>query len=107
MRTNAILVTVAIVIVSVLILYSPNPPTASIHKKVFPLLPKKITLTAPFVYQNPNPELVQLLAEYEAFLREAMGNNLAPGIAVAIIQDTSIVYLKGFGVRDEHAKDTV
>src|SRR5258708_936925 len=107
MKTNSILLTVAIAIILAFIFRSPNRPTASIHKKVFPPLPKKITLTAPFVYQNPNPEVAQLLTEYEAFLHGAMENNLAPGIAVAIVQDTSIVYLKGFGVRDERTKDTV
>jgi len=107
MKMNYTLLTVAIVLVLALILYSPNHPNATIHETVLPPLPNKITLTAPFVYQNPNPEVRQLLAEYETFLRGAMENNLAPGIAVAIIQDTSIVYLKGFGIRDEHTKDTV
>src|SRR6266850_875296 len=106
MKMNYTLLTVAIVLVLALILYSPNHPNATIHETVLPPLPNKITLTAPFVYQNPNPEVRQLLAEYETFLRGAMENNLAPGIAVAIIQDTSIVYLKGFGIRDEHTKDT-
>ena len=107
MRTKYILLSLAIVLVFGVILYSPNHPNATTHKKDVPPRPKKITLTAPFVYQNPNPEVGQLLTEYEAFLRGAIENNLAPGIAVAIIQDTSIVYLKGFGIRDEHTKDTV
>src|SRR5258706_615617 len=107
MKTNYILLTVAIAIVTGLILYSPNHPNATTHKKVLAPGPKKITLTAPFVYHYSNPELGQLLAEYEAFLRTALETNLAPGIAVAIIQDTSIVYLKGLGVRDEKSKDTV
>ncbi len=107
MKTNYILLTVAIGIVLALILYAPSHPNATPPKKVLPLRPKKITPTAPFVYHYSNPELGQLLAEYEAFLREAVGNKLAPGIAVAIIKDTSIVYLKGIGIRDEHTKDTV
>jgi len=107
MKTNYIMVTVAIGIVLALILYAPSHPNATPPKKVLPVRPKKITPTAPFVYHHSNPALRQLLEEYETFLREALGNKLAPGIAVAIIKDTSIVYLKGFGIRDEHAKDTV
>jgi beta-lactamase class C len=106
MKTNYIL-TLAIVLVVALILYSPNHPTATTHTKALPAQSKKITLTGPSIYPDPNPELNQLLAEYESFLRESLENNLAPGIAVAIIRDTSIVYLKGLGVRDEHTKDTV
>ena len=107
MRTKYILLGLAIVIVFGIILYSPNLPRATTHKKVLAPQPEKITLAAPFVYQNSNPEVRQLLAEYEAFLQDALGNNRAPGMAVAIIQDTSIVYLKGFGIRDEQTKDSV
>jgi beta-lactamase class C len=107
MRTKYILISLAIVLVFGFIVHSPDPPKTIPPVKEVPLQPVKKTLTTPFIYQNPNPELAQLLIEYEAFLQGTMKNNLAPGMAVAIIQDTSIIYLKAFGLRDERTKDTV
>jgi beta-lactamase class C len=66
-----------------------------------------MTLRNPFVYQDPNPYLQKLLMEYGAFLQNAIDNHQAPGIAVAIIQDTSIIYLRGLGLRDETQGDPV
>ncbi|MEM1319455.1 MAG: serine hydrolase domain-containing protein [Bacteroidota bacterium] len=43
----------------------------------------------PFV----NPHQAALLKDYEAFLQQSS----LPGMAIAIVRDTSIIYLKGFG----------
>lgn len=107
MRTKYILLSLAIALVFAFILYPTHTPKPVYRKKPEPPQIKKITLTNPFVYQNPNPEFTQLLTEYEAFLKGALQNNLAPGIAVAIVKDTSIVYLKGFGFRDQRTRDSV
>ena len=39
-------------------------------------------------------------AEFEAYVAEALLRFDVPGAAVAVIQDNSVVYLKGFGVRE-------
>lgn len=69
--------------------------------------PETEALTSPYVYQGGNPHLNQLLSEYELFMARAIENNLAPGAAVAIIKDSSIVYLRGFGLRDAHTKKPI
>jgi beta-lactamase class C len=64
-------------------------------------------ITAPFVFTDLNPYTQQLLLEYSEFIQRAIGNNLAPGAAVAIIKDSSIIFLKGFGLRDVTTGDSI
>ncbi|MBY0434461.1 MAG: beta-lactamase family protein [Cyclobacteriaceae bacterium] len=52
------------------------------------------------IVETDNPEFQQLLNEYEQYIQKSMEKNAAPGVAVAIVQDTSILFIKGFGVRD-------
>lgn len=82
--------------------HTPPPVAAadSIHKDTH-------ALTAPYVFFDQNPHLQKLLTEYESFLRTSLRNGLAPGIAVAIVRDTSIIYLKGLGLRDQNQQDSV
>ncbi len=62
---------------------------------------------SPFILTDPNPYTQQLLLEYKDFIERAIGNNLAPGAAVAIIKDSSIIFLKGFGLRDSKTRDSI
>lgn len=85
---------------------TPAPiPNTPLRASIAPL--HEEVLTAPFVYQDSNPYLQQVLTEYESFITRAVNNGLAPGAAVAIIKDSSIVYLKGFGLRDTHKQDSI
>jgi beta-lactamase class C len=59
------------------------------------------------VYNDPNPYTHQLLLEYNDFIERAIGNGLAPGAAVAIIKDSSVIFLKGFGLKDIKKKDSI
>lgn len=68
---------------------------------------KEEILTAPYIYKNVNPYLDQVLSEYESFISRAIENNLAPGAAVVVIKDTSVIYLKGFGLKDTRTKEPV
>jgi beta-lactamase class C len=54
-----------------------------------------------------NPHILKLLAEYEAILKELMERSHTPGAAVAIVRDSSILYLRGFGVKALGNKDSV
>ena len=51
-------------------------------------------------YADPNPFTQKLLSEYEAFIERAIRAGASPGAAVAIVKDSSIIYLKGFGLND-------
>jgi beta-lactamase class C len=62
---------------------------------------------APAITLSANPHWIELLNEYESYIREAIGNGEAPGAAVAIVKDSSVLFLKGFGQSDTAKKDSV
>lgn len=66
------------------------------HKKVAPA----ITLSA-------NPHWIELLKEYDEYIHDAIENGEAPGAAVAIVKDSSVLFLKGFGLGDTKEQDSV
>lgn len=54
-----------------------------------------------------NPHLVSLLSEYEQTIKKIMKRTGIPGAAVAIVKDTSIIYMKGFGLKTLGTSDSV
>ena len=52
-----------------------------------------------FVVPNSNPHIQKLLIDFQDFVNEAIATGQTPGAAVVIVKDTSIIYLKGFGVK--------
>jgi beta-lactamase class C len=62
------------------------------------VLPEKI---------EPNPYVENLLTDYENNLRSQLAKTKTPGVSVAIVQDTTVIYLKGFGLRQVGTKDSV
>lgn len=48
-----------------------------------------------------------LLSTYEDYINESLTLTGTPGAAIAIIQDSSIIYLKGFGVRNVNTNEPV
>ncbi len=59
------------------------------------------------VFHTDDPEWNQLFDQYSEFIQHAIDMNLAPGAAVAIVKDSSIIFLKGFGYRNTSTKDLV
>ncbi|MEJ1240694.1 serine hydrolase domain-containing protein [Chryseolinea sp. T2] len=55
----------------------------------------------------PNPILEKVIEEYDEKLNALMEKAQTPGIAVAIVHDSTIVYLKGIGVRSVNGPDSV
>ncbi len=53
-----------------------------------------------YIAHSANPHWQALLADYEHFLQRALDKNQAPGVAVAIVQDSSVLYANGLGLRD-------
>jgi beta-lactamase class C len=60
-----------------------------------------------FVYSEPNPFIHDAIGEYEGFIKTMIANRQAPGAALAVVHDTSIVFVKGFGLREAGKTDSV
>jgi beta-lactamase class C len=56
---------------------------------------------------DPNPFVENALKEFEGFVKTAIANRQAPGAAVAIVKDTTIILLKGYGLRDTRKPDSI
>ena len=56
---------------------------------------------------DSNPYMQMVIADYDEFIERAIKKGIAPGAAVAIIRDTSIVFLKGFGLRQSGTTDSI
>lgn len=54
-----------------------------------------------------NPYVEDFVADYASYLEEKSERGSAPGFAVAIVKDSSIVYLKAFGVKEANTRDSV
>lgn len=54
-----------------------------------------------------NPHLEKAIEEYELQLSMKQLLAKAPGAAIAIVKDSTVVYLKGFGVRELGTRDSV
>jgi beta-lactamase class C len=62
---------------------------------------------SPFIYQYPDSGFQQILVKYDSFITKSIRGGMAPGAAVVIVRDTSIVFLKGFGLRNSQKKEPV
>lgn len=58
-------------------------------------------------YPDPNPYMQQVVSSYENFIRQAIKGGTAPGAAVAIVRDTSIIFLQGFGLKQMGIQDSI
>lgn len=58
-------------------------------------------------FPDPNPYMQEVVSAYGAFLENAIKKGMAPGAAVAIVRDTSIIFLKGFGLKQTGTTDSI
>ncbi len=73
--------------------------------KVEPTKPapkKKIILN-----HDPNPFVNSFLTEFDSYVKTMVANHQAPGAALAVVKDTSIIFLKGYGLRELGKPDSV
>lgn len=56
---------------------------------------------------DPNPFIAEILADYERKIDSLSNISHTPGAAIAIVYDTTIIFLKGFGVRKIGTHDQV
>jgi len=66
-------------------------------------VPKKIVTTPPYY----NPKLEEFLAAYESEIEALMKSSGVPGAAIAVVKDSNIVFLKGFGVKMAYGSDSI
>lgn len=80
---------------------------------VVPLFDKKqiaknsVAGHAPVIRRAPNPYMIRLTEAYEKEIRKLMKRSRTPGAAIAIVKDSTIVYLKGFGYKASNSDDSV
>ncbi len=55
----------------------------------------------------PNPYIQKLLADYEGKMVDLLLKTKTPGLAIAIVQDSRVIFLKGFGLRQVGTTDSV
>jgi len=55
----------------------------------------------------PNPYVQKLLADYEEQMIDLLNKTKTPGLAIAIVQDSTILFLKGYGLREVGTTDSV
>src|SRR6266481_6933288 len=60
-----------------------------------------------FVYADPNPFVQQAIREFESFIKMTLANRQAPGAALAVVKDTSVIFLKGYGFREFGKPDSI
>jgi beta-lactamase class C len=69
---------------------------------------KKITKKPPLkAIVVENPHLQKFLAEFESEISRLLELSHTPGASIAIVKDSSIIYLKGFGVKATGTSDSV
>jgi beta-lactamase class C len=75
--------------------------------KAKPLAVVSPSKSAVFINRETNPHFLSALDEYEKFITEAIQQKQAPGAAVVVVKDSSIIYLKGFGVKESGKPDLI
>lgn len=60
-----------------------------------------------FVYADPNPFVQLSIKEFDSFIKMTLANRQAPGAALAVLKDTSIICLKGYGLREFGKPDSI
>src|SRR5205085_9507523 len=60
-----------------------------------------------FISKSPDSSWQIVLADYDEYLQEALRKNLAAGFAVVVIKDTSILFLRTYGISNYSTGDSV
>lgn len=61
----------------------------------------------PILSWLPNPHVAKLLEQYEQEMIELQKQTKTPGLAIAVVQDSTILMLKAFGVREVGTNDSL
>ncbi len=55
----------------------------------------------------PNPYVESLLSDYEAEITQMLADTKTPALAIAIVQDSTVLFMKAYGVRDTDKPDSI
>jgi beta-lactamase class C len=102
-----LVVVIFTVLVGCLIFYNHRHKEEETTKPVVAIQAPSHQKVAPAISLSANPHWIELLKEYQSYINEAIENGEAPGAAVTIIQDSSVLFLQGFGLSDAKEKDSV
>ena len=102
-----LIVVIFIVLVGSLIFYNCRPKEKPTPEPVVAVHAPTRAKIAPAITLSGNPHWIELLNEYKSFIENSIQNGEAPGAAVAIVQDSSVLFLEGFGLSDAKAQDSV
>ncbi len=61
----------------------------------------------PIIESEPNPYWEIMLNDYAAYISDRMDKTNTPGAAIAIVQDSTILFLKGFGIKAIGTTDSI
>ena len=97
-----------LLLVGLAFVYSPEPPKQNLKlivaKEAEPVVLVEKDISA---VVDPNPYTQKVLSQYEEFIERAIRAGTSPGAAVAIVKDSSIIYLKGFGLKQVGEPDSI
>ncbi len=97
-----------LLLVGLAFVYSPEPlkqdSKLTESKEVEPVVLVEKDISA---IVDPNPYTQKVLSQYEEFIKRAIRAGTSPGAAVAIVKDSSIIYLKGFGLKQVGKPDSI
>jgi beta-lactamase class C len=96
-----------IVLVGSLIFYNHRHDETTAKQPVVEVHPPSYPKMAPAITLSGNPYWIELLNEYKSYIESSIQRGDAPGAAVAIVQDSSVLFLDGFGLSDTQTKDSV
>jgi len=95
-----------VVLVSIWVISRSGP--IEVKKEPVPVVVKKVERKPPLqAVAIVNPHLQKFLDEYEKEILQLLERSHTPGASIAIVKDSSIIYLKGFGVKETGTTDSV
>lgn len=59
------------------------------------------------VVPDPNPHIQKMLTDFEKFVNQSIATGQSPGAAVAIVKDTTLIYLRGFGKKQAGTENEI
>lgn len=94
------------VVVALSIAYFIRTPEDVPQKTVSPPPPPITLRSDPFISELPNPHWDSLLLDYDDYIRTSIKRNFAAGAAVVVMKDTSIYFMRAYGISDYEAGDS-
>src|SRR5262245_42311634 len=95
-----LIIVIFIVLVGSLIFYNYRNDEVKTEKTVVAIQAPPHVKVAPAITLSANPHWIELLNDYKSYIKSAIENGEAPGAAVAIVKDSSVLFLNGFGLSD-------